>query len=102
MSQSSKFPKVTTVVLNWENYSDTKRCVNSLLNSGYPELRILIVDNGSKDDSAKLLREEFPNLTFIVNEANLGFARACNLGIREALGDSECRYVLLLNNDATI
>jgi GT2 family glycosyltransferase len=96
------FPRIYAVVLNWEKFSDTRLCLNSLRDSGYPNLRTIVVDNGSRDCSAEMLREEFPDNTFIKNEFNLGFARGCNVGIREALRDFDCAYVLLLNNDATI
>jgi GT2 family glycosyltransferase len=93
---------VYVVVLNWNNYIDTRHCLDSLENSGYPNQRIIVVDNSSRDGSAQHLQGEFPDLTFLLNPANLGFARGCNVGIREALKDRECAYVLLLNNDATI
>jgi len=88
--------------LNWENFPDTKDCLNSLQQTTYPNLRIIVVDNCSRDNSADRLKKEYPHLTFILNNQNLGFARGCNAGIREALKDRECDYVLLLNNDAVI
>jgi len=48
------------------------------------------------------LQKEYPHLPLIVNNQNLGFARGCNVGLREALRDRECDYVLLLNNDAVL
>jgi len=58
------------------------------------------VDNGSRDGSGGRLEAEFPDFQFILNEKNLGFSRGCNVGIRAALDDAHCAYVLLLNNDA--
>jgi GT2 family glycosyltransferase len=94
--------RVYAVVLNWENFSDTRLCLNSLRQSGYPDLRTIVVDNCSQDRSVDQLRQEFPDLTLQSNEFNLGFARGCNVGIREAMKDPECAYVLLLNNDAVL
>lgn len=102
MPNPASLPNVSVIVLNWKNFPDTKLCLNSLEQSGYPNLRIIVVDNCSPDDSAKLLRAEFPHHDVLITESNLGFARGCNVGIREALKDSDCAYVLLLNNDATI
>jgi GT2 family glycosyltransferase len=93
-------PKVYTVILNWNNHEDTRRCLQSLEKAAYANLAIIVVDNGSGDGSGRLLHEEFSNLRFIFNDKNLGFARGCNVGIRAALEDEECSYVLLLNNDA--
>jgi GT2 family glycosyltransferase len=99
---SSTIPRVWVVVLNWRNFEDTRRCLNSLDQSAYPNLRTILVDNCSQDGSAQHLQAAFPRLCVLFNEANVGFARGCNVGIRKALEDPECAYVLLLNNDATL
>lgn len=102
MKATDKPPRLYTIILNWNNYEDTKKCLRALLGSSYPNLRTIVVDNGSADNSLFRLRDEFPNVTFIRNEENLGFARGCNVGIRAALEDPLAAYVLLLNNDAEI
>ncbi len=95
-------PQVCVIVLNWKNFPDTKNCLDSLEQSTYPNLRIIVVDNCSNDNSVERLRKEYPHLPLIVNNQNLGFARGCNVGIRQALRDRQCAYVLLLNNDAVV
>lgn len=95
-------PRIYTIVLNWNNYEDTRKCVESLQEATYPNLKIVVVDNGSSDGSDKRLREDFPEHAFVPNQANLGFSRGCNTGIRVALEDQDCAYVLLLNNDAVV
>ena len=95
-------PLVYVIILNWNNYEDTKRCLESLNAATYPNLRTLVVDNGSADGSGKRLQADFPDLHFIFNDKNLGFSRGCNVGIRAALADEQCAYVLLLNNDAVV
>jgi hypothetical protein len=95
-------PTVYAIVLNWNNYDHTKQCLVSLQQVTYPNLKILIVDNGSPDGSGKRLQEEFSRYLFVFNEANLGFSRGCNRGIRIALEDPDCAYVLLLNNDMEV
>ena len=57
---------------------------------------ILVVDNGSTDDTATALPREFPQMQFIRSETNLGFARACNLAAKKSSGE----FLLLLNSDA--
>lgn len=59
---------------------------------------IIVVDNGSCDDSLAALRTWFPQITLAANGCNNGFARACNQGMRLARG----RFLLLLNNDAVV
>jgi GT2 family glycosyltransferase len=93
---------VYAVVLNWNNYDQTKQCLKSLQQVTYPHLKILVVDNASSDGSGHRLQQEFCQYSFVFNEANLGFARGCNRGIRVALEARECAYVLLLNNDMEV
>ena len=54
---------------------------------------IVVVDNGSTDDTADTLTREFPTVKYLRSETNLGFARANNLGAQDCHGD----YLLLLN-----
>lgn len=89
-------------MLNWNNYEDSKKCLVSLEHVSYPKLKVIVVDNASADGSGFQLQTEFPSLQFIFNDKNLGFARGCNVGIRAALNNLDCSYVLLLNNDATV
>src|SRR5262245_55912265 len=93
-------PKVYVIILNWNNYADTKKCLCSLQRTTYSNVSVIAVDNGSRDGSGGRLEAEFPDFQFILNEKNLGFSRGCNVGIRAALDDAHCAYVLLLNNDA--
>jgi GT2 family glycosyltransferase len=88
--------------LHWNNYDATKDCLQSLTLAAYPNLKVLIVDNASSDNSAQRLQQEFSQHQFLFNEANLGFARGCNRGIQVALEDADCAYVLLLNNDMEV
>jgi GT2 family glycosyltransferase len=57
---------------------------------------VIVVDNGSGDDTPGVLARDFPSVKLIRSETNLGFARACNLAAKEAQG----AFLLLLNSDA--
>ena len=59
---------------------------------------VFVVDNASSDDSAEIVRKEFPEVCLVVNDANLGFAAANNLALERAAG----RYVVLLNPDTQV
>ena len=73
-------------------------CLDSLRAQSHKGLEILVVDNGSKDGSVELVRENYPNVRLIQNGKNLGFAEGNNIGIRSVLNRG-ADYVLLMNND---
>jgi len=92
-------PKVSIVLVNWNNLEDTVECVDSLVRCTYPAHDVTVVDNGSDGDDAMQLRERFGEaIRLIESTTNVGFAGGSNLGIRDAL-DRGADYVLLLNND---
>lgn len=92
-------PLVCIVILNWRGADDTLACVASLRRLGYANFRILVLDNGSGDDSVTRIGEACPDLDLVETGANLGFAGGCNVGIRRALALG-ADYVWLLNSDA--
>jgi len=52
-----KFPKVTIIILNWNGWKDTVECLESLYRITYPNYEVIVVDNGSKDDSVQKIKE---------------------------------------------
>ena len=93
---------VLIVVLNWNGIQDTEKCLESLLNQSYQNFKILVVDNGSVDNSLTTLREieaKRDNITVISNPKNKGFAGGVNTGINYAIEQS-FDAVALFNNDA--
>lgn len=94
-------PRVAVIILNWNNYTDTSNCLQSLKQVSYGNMQVIVVDNGSTDGSGTQLAEDFGWCHFVFNDENLGFAGGCNTGIERAL-ENEADYVLLLNNDITV
>ncbi|MCP2605454.1 glycosyltransferase family 2 protein [Candidatus Aminicenantes bacterium AC-335-O07] len=94
-------PKISIIILNWNNYEDTKECLESLGKITYPNYEVIVVDNGSTDGSYERLKEEFFHHIFIRNEENFGFAKGNNMGIKYAL-KKKVNYILLLNNDTVV
>jgi GT2 family glycosyltransferase len=92
-------PYVVCSVLNWNNYPDSRECIDSLLELDYPNMDIVVVDNGSTDGSGERLREEFPDINVQLTGENRGFARGHNVGIRWALEEG-AEYVMVVSNDA--
>lgn len=94
-------PGVCAVALNWCAEEETAACLRSLQQSDYPSLRILLVDNGSPDDSGGRLHEAFPEIPYLQNGANLGYAGGNNRAIALAL-ENGADHVLVLNNDTVV
>ncbi len=83
------------VIPNWNGAEYLAACLQALLEQTFGDFEIIVVDNGSKDDSVHLIKSAYPSVLLIELEDNIGFAAACNLGIQAARG----RYIALLNND---
>jgi len=74
------------------------RCFGSLLQSEVP-VNIIVIDNASSDNTVDYIKKKYPDITLIESNENLGFAKANNIGIRNAL-DNNADFVFLLNQDA--
>jgi len=100
-----KTPQVSIIILNWNNPDYTINCLHSLGKLTYPNYDVILLDNGSEDDSVQKLQAILLGLNypveFITNSRNLGFAEGNNVGIRHAL-ERNADYVLLLNNDTEV
>jgi len=94
-------PLVVAITLNWNRREDTLECVESLCRLTYPNVRLLVVDNGSTDGSPGAIAKHFPQVEQIVNPANLGFARGFNVGLRRAL-EVNAEFAFILNNDTYV
>jgi GT2 family glycosyltransferase len=89
-------------VLSYQNFGDTDECLESLLRQDYPRHRIIVVDNGSGDDSLTRLKQKWDGqAAFIETGANLGVAGGYNAGIRMALAEG-AGFVVLCNNDIVV
>lgn len=96
-------PKVVIIILNWNGGKDTVECLESLQAVTYSNYEIVVIDNGSTDDSVRLINSLRALLSFHLIETgkNMGFAEGNNVGLRYAQKNS-ADYVLLLNNDTVV
>ncbi len=102
MAMNLRHPLVIVIVLNWNLPGETVACVNSLLDGDYPHQQILVVDNGSTDESVSQIRRCFGNQIDIVETGvNLFYAGGNNVGIRRAM-EAGADFVLILNNDTIV
>lgn len=92
---------VYIVVVNWNGWQHTIRCLESLRLLDYPDYRVITVDNGSTDGSQERIRAAHSDIELIESGRNLGFAGGANIGISVAL-DRGADYVWVLNNDIVV
>jgi GT2 family glycosyltransferase len=90
---------VSVSIVNWNRADLLEACLRSVVaTSSSVAYEAIVVDNGSTDDSVTMVRTQFPQVRLIINRENRGFGRAHN----QAISVSRGRYILLLNNDATV
>jgi GT2 family glycosyltransferase len=86
------------VIPNWNGADFIRDCLGALAKQTLAH-QVIVVENGSTDDSAKIIRDEFPDVQLLEFEDNAGFAGGVNRGIRPAL-EGGAELIALLNNDA--
>ena len=92
-------PILSVIIVTWNVADMLRDCLKSLENDGVPDwAEVIVVDNASRDDTAALVRRDFPWAILLENAANLGYSRGNNVGIRAAHGD----HFLLLNPDTIV
>lgn len=83
----------------------TRQCLLCLLAQTYPHFKLIVVDDGSSDGTAEMIRAEFPSVVLINGDGNLWWTEATNLGVRYALQDQQKgkeHFVLTLNDDTKV
>lgn len=100
MADIMDHPLVSISIINLNGKNYLKDCLESLGELNYPgdKIEILVVDNGSTDDSVKFIRDRFPQVKIIQNSKNNGFAEANNQVAEQAKG----KYIAFLNNDTRV
>lgn len=95
MTIADNAPKASAVIVNWNRNIFIQKTIQSLIDQQYPDLEIIVVDNGSTDESLPWLRER-PFIRLIENKKNVGAAAARNQGTKIASGD----YIIYIDSDA--
>lgn len=96
MSQSD--PLLDIIIPNWNGAPMLAECLRSLSAQTFTGFRVIVVDNGSEDDSVAMLERDFPDVKILRSDKNRGFSVAVNRGISSAAAP----WLLLLNNDMEV
>jgi len=96
-NRNRSWPLVSIITVNFNTTTVTREMLFSMRRQHYPNLEIILVNNGSKEPSSELA-QEFPEIIYIDNGSNLGFAGGNNSGMTHAKGE----YFLWLNNDTEV
>jgi hypothetical protein len=95
---AGKNKKISVIIPNFNGRNFLATCLASLKRQAFDDFELVLVDNGSDDDSVFLVKKEFPKAIIYVFKDNVGFSRAVNRGIELSAGD----YIFLLNNDTEL
>jgi GT2 family glycosyltransferase len=96
--ESRVWPLVSLITVNYNQSAITCQLIDSLRNCTYPQLEIIVVDNGSPSDNPDIIKEKYPEVILIKTGANLGFAGGNNAALAHANG----KYLLFINNDTEV
>ncbi len=91
-------PALSIVIVNWNAADELRRCLTALRREPHDEVELIVVDNGSTDDSLHVTRKAWPDAVVVALPENVGFADGCNRGIAA----SRAPWVLTLNNDTEV
>ncbi|WP_163194458.1 glycosyltransferase family 2 protein [Clostridium thermarum] len=97
----NRLPLVYIIILNYNAYQETLRCLESVNKIDYGNYKVVIVDNNSRDNSAEILKRKAIGHTVIKYDNNLGYAAGNNVGIHYAMKKG-ADYICILNNDVEV
>ena len=94
--------KIYIIILNWNGYKDTIECIDSIKKINNANFKIVLIDNGSKNNEGEKIKNLYPKIKVIQNTKNDGFCRGNNIGIYYSLKQNDCGYIMILNNDTVV
>lgn len=91
-------PAVSIIIVNWNGRSHLTDCLDSLAAQTFRDFEVVMIDNGSVDDSVAFVQAQYPWVKLVLQTENSGFATGNNRGFEQAAGE----YIVTLNNDTRV
>ena len=88
---------VSIIILNYNGKEIILECLESVFQSNYSKFEVILVDNGSTDNSHKICKQKYPEIVLVENKENLGLA-ARNIGVDKSKGD----FIVFLDSDTIV
>ncbi|MBU0650886.1 glycosyltransferase family 2 protein [bacterium] len=96
---AARIMNISIIIISYNTEKLLLDCISSIYRTVNDlSFEIIVSDNGSKDNSCKSVRDNFPGIKILENGENLGFAKACNVGAKKAFGD----ILVFLNTDTIL
>lgn len=92
------YPLISILILNWNRPQDTQKAIASAYKQTYPNFEIILVDNGSTDNSISLTKQNYPDIRIINLDKNYGCPGGRNLGVKHCNGE----FIFYLDNDGEL
>lgn len=97
-NNNNTFEKVTIIIPVYNSEKYIGRCIDSVLNQTFQDFKIILINDGSKDNSLKILneyKEKYPNKIEVIDQKNMGVAKTRDKGVQLA----NSKYVMFIDND---
>jgi GT2 family glycosyltransferase len=94
--------KVIVLILSFNGKHLLDDCISSYLSNDYENFRIVVIDNGSVDNTCEYINTKWPNISVLRTEKNLGYSGGFNFGMNYAFNIIKANYVLITNNDVKV
>jgi len=98
---NKSLPRVVIAVLTWNQRDQVLACLESIQSSDYANYEVALIDQHSTDGTVAVVREQYPDASFVIHRENFGFGEGMNGGVRFAI-EHQADYLLCLDNDARI
>ena len=102
MQASTVQPKVVVLILSYNGRHLLRECLSSYINSDYTNFKIVVIDNGSSDETEDYVKDKFPDVQVLRLERNVGYSQGFNQGMKFATEETNANFFLISNNDVYV